>query len=102
MTLRRMTLVGDAMSHAILPGISIAFVNLWMALLPLTISGSLPHCRGCCLRVADAHHATEEDASSRCFILFARLGVTIVSLTGIASIFCICFSAIFWPSMKTR
>jgi len=39
LVLRRMTLVGDAMSHAILPGASIAFMISGISLLPMTIAG---------------------------------------------------------------
>ena len=39
MTLRRMTLVGDAMSHAILPGVALAFVTSGLALIPMTLGG---------------------------------------------------------------
>ncbi len=39
MTLRRMTLVGDAMSHAILPGVALAFLVFGLSVWPMTIGG---------------------------------------------------------------
>src|SRR3954468_19806874 len=39
LVLRRMTLVGDAMSHAILPGVSIAFLFFGLSLWPMTLGG---------------------------------------------------------------
>jgi len=41
LVLRRMTLVGDAMSHAILPGVSVAFLLFGLSLWPLTIGGMI-------------------------------------------------------------
>lgn len=39
MVLRRMTLVGDAMSHAILPGVAVAYVLFGLTLWPMTLGG---------------------------------------------------------------
>ncbi|MEI7669746.1 MAG: metal ABC transporter permease [Pseudomonadota bacterium] len=39
LVLRRMTLLGDAASHAILPGAAIAFMFFGVAILPMTIGG---------------------------------------------------------------
>lgn len=39
LTLRRMALMGDAMAHAILPGVSLVFLLSGMALFPLTVGG---------------------------------------------------------------
>jgi zinc/manganese transport system permease protein len=41
MTLRRMTLVGDAMSHAILPGVAIAFLAFGLSVWQMTLGGFL-------------------------------------------------------------
>ena len=41
MTLRRMSLTGDAMAHAILPGAAIAYIISGLSLLGLTIGGVL-------------------------------------------------------------
>lgn len=39
LVLRRMTLVGDAMSHAILPGVSLAFLLFGLSLWPMALGG---------------------------------------------------------------
>lgn len=39
MTLRRMALLGDAMSHAILPGVALAFLFFGIAVWPMTLFG---------------------------------------------------------------
>jgi zinc/manganese transport system permease protein len=39
MSLRRMTLVGDAMSHAILPGVALAFLFCGFSVWPMTLGG---------------------------------------------------------------
>ena len=39
MTLRKMTLVGDAISHAVLPGIAIAFLAFGFSILPMAVGG---------------------------------------------------------------
>src|ERR1700722_3024575 len=41
LVLRRMALAGDAMSHAILPGVSLAFLVFGLSLWPMTIGGLL-------------------------------------------------------------
>src|SRR5215475_7077578 len=41
LVLRRMALVGDAMSHAILPGVSLAFLCFGLSLWPMTLGGLL-------------------------------------------------------------
>src|SRR5690625_6798200 len=39
--LRRMSLTGDAMSHAILPGVALGFLFFGLELIPMTIGGLL-------------------------------------------------------------
>ena len=41
MTLRRMSLTGDAMAHAILPGAAIAYLISGLSLFGLTVGGTL-------------------------------------------------------------
>ena len=84
LVLRRMTLVGDAMSHAILPGASIAFLIFGLSLWPMTIGGLAAG-----LLVASAAgaitHFTQlkEDASfTGTYILSLAIGVLIISLHG--------------------
>jgi zinc/manganese transport system permease protein len=82
--LRRMSLTGDAMAHAILPGAAIGFLISGLALLPMTIGGLLAG-----LLVALAAGAVSritvqrEDASLAAFYLISlALGVVLVSLKG--------------------
>ena len=82
--LRRMSLVGDAMSHAILPGAAVAFIISGMSMLALTVGGLIAG-------IAVAFFATyvsrttgqKEDISFASFYLIAlSLGVTLVSTKG--------------------
>lgn len=82
--LRRMSLTGDAMAHAILPGAAAGFLVSGLALLPMTIGGLLAG-----LLVALAAGAVSrltvqrEDASLAAFYLISlALGVLLVSLKG--------------------
>lgn len=82
--LRRMTLVGDAMSHAILPGASIAFLLYGLVLWPMTLGGLIAG-----LLVALAAGAVtrltplKEDASfTGSYLLSLAVGVLIISMKG--------------------
>jgi zinc/manganese transport system permease protein len=82
--LRRMSLAGDAMAHAILPGAAAGFVLFGLDLLPMTFGGLLAG-----LMVAIAAGAVSrltlqrEDASLAAFYLISlALGVLLVSLRG--------------------
>jgi zinc/manganese transport system permease protein len=82
--LRRMSLAGDAMAHAILPGAAAGFVLFGLDLLPMTLGGLLAG-----LIVAIAAGAVSrltlqrEDASLAAFYLISlALGVLLVSLRG--------------------
>jgi zinc/manganese transport system permease protein len=84
LVLRRMTLVGDAMSHAILPGASIAFLFFGLSLWPMTLGGLIAG-----LIVAAAAGALtqftqlKEDASfTGAYLLSLAVGVLIISLHG--------------------
>ena len=84
LVLRRMTLVGDAMSHAILPGASIAFLFFGLSLWPMTLGGLIAG-----LLVATTAGALtqftqlKEDASFTGAYLFSlAIGVLIISLHG--------------------
>jgi zinc/manganese transport system permease protein len=82
--LRRMSLTGDAMAHAILPGVAVAYLFFGLALLPMTIGGlvaglAVAMLAGLVARVS----VLREDASLAAFYLLSlALGVTIVSLKG--------------------
>ena len=82
--LRRMSLVGDAMAHAILPGAAIAFLLSGLNLLAMTAGGLVAGflvalLAGLLARVTEL----KEDASLATFYLVSlALGVTIVSIKG--------------------
>lgn len=82
--LRGMSLTGDAMSHAILPGVAIAFLFCGFSLISMTIGGFLA---GIVVVLATAlisrNSPQKEDASMAVFYLIALAsGVIIVSLKG--------------------
>ncbi len=82
--LRRMSLAGDAMAHAILPGAAVAYLMFGLAVVPMTIGGLFAG-----LMVALGAGAVSrftiqnEDASMAAFYLISlAAGVLIVSLRG--------------------
>ena len=84
--LRRMSLTGDAMAHAILPGAAIGYLVAGFSLPAMTIGGlaagfAVALAAGAVARVT----VMKEDASLAAFYLISlALGVTIVSLRGSA------------------
>ncbi len=82
--LRRMSLVGDAMAHAILPGAAIGFLLSGLNLFSMTVGGlvagfTVAILAGVVARTTDL----KEDASLATFYLASlALGVTIVSIRG--------------------
>jgi zinc/manganese transport system permease protein len=84
LVLRRMSLVGDAMSHAVLPGAAIGFLVGGLSLPAMSLGGfvaglSVALLSGLVTRVT----ALKEDASFAAFYLISlALGVMIVSLKG--------------------
>ncbi len=82
--LRRMALVGDAMQHAILPGVSIAFLLAGVALWPMTLGG-LAAGLLVALAAGAISRATQlkEDASfTGAYLISLALGVLIISMKG--------------------
>jgi zinc/manganese transport system permease protein len=84
LVLRRMSLVGDAISHAILPGASLAFLLFGLSLWPMAIGGMLA-----ALIVALGAGALarftqlKEDASfTGAYLLSLAVGVMLISLRG--------------------
>ncbi|HYI30077.1 MAG TPA: metal ABC transporter permease, partial [Bradyrhizobium sp.] len=82
--LRRMSLSGDAMAHAILPGAAVGFLMSGLGLLPMSLGGLVAG-----MAVALASGAVsrstiqKEDASLAAFYLISlALGVLLVSLKG--------------------
>lgn len=82
--LRRMSLMGDALSHAILPGVAIAYLIFGLALLPMTFGGLAA---AAIVVVASALVARQtllkEDTALAAFYLISlALGVTLINLRG--------------------
>lgn len=82
--LRRMSLAGDALSHAVLPGVAVAFLLSGLAAIPMTIGGLVAGLvvalgSGFVTRVAKQR----EDISFAAFYLMSlALGVLLVGLRG--------------------
>ena len=84
LTLRRLSLVGDALSHAVLPGVALGFMFFGLSLTALSIGGVLA---GMLVVMAAAlvsrHTRLAEDASLAALYLVAlALGVMLISLQG--------------------
>ncbi len=82
--LRRMSLAGDALAHAVLPGAAIAYLLFGLALLPMTIGGLIAGLTVALLSGAVSRFSVQnEDASMAAFYLISlAAGVLIVSLRG--------------------
>lgn len=84
LVLRRMTLVGDAMSHAILPGVSVSFLIFGLSLWPMTIGGFIAGLiiallAGLVTKITEL----KEDASfTAVYLISIALGVIIISFKG--------------------
>lgn len=84
LVLRRMSLVGDAMAHAVLPGAAAGFLLAGLSLPAMSLGGGLA-ALGVALAAGAVTRATpqREDASFAAFYLMAlALGVLLVSLRG--------------------
>jgi len=83
--LRRMSLVGDAMAHAILPGVAIGFLAAGLNVFAMTLGGLVAGLL-IALAAGAVSRATklQEDASLAVFLLVSlALGVVIVTIKGI-------------------
>lgn len=82
--LRRMSLVGDAMAHAILPGAALGFLVAGLNLFAMTAGGILAGIVVAVLTglVARATELKEDASLAAFYLLSLALGVTIVSLKG--------------------
>ncbi|WP_416357428.1 metal ABC transporter permease [Aureimonas phyllosphaerae] len=84
LVLRRMSLVGDAMAHAILPGAAVGFLVAGFSLFAMTLGGILTGLTVAFLAGLVSRYTTlREDASFAAFYLFSLgLGVLLVSVRG--------------------
>jgi len=82
--LRRLSLTGDAMAHAILPGAGVGYLIAGLSLPAMTIGGLVAGITVAVLAGLVARHtALKEDASLAAFYLLSlALGVMLVSLRG--------------------
>lgn len=84
LVMRRMSLLGDAMSHAILPGAALGFVISGLSVFAMSIGGMIAGITVALLAGVATHFTSvREDASFAAFYLFSlALGVIIVSNYG--------------------
>ena len=84
LVLRRMSLVGDAMAHAILPGAAVGFLVSGLYLPAMTAGGLIAGCVVALLTgiVARMTELKEDAALATFYLLSLALGVTIVSMKG--------------------
>jgi zinc/manganese transport system permease protein len=84
LVLRRMSLMGDAMAHAILPGVAVGFLTAGLSLTAMTVGGVVTGLVVALLAGAVARLTPQrEDASFAAFYLVSLgLGVLLVSLRG--------------------
>jgi zinc/manganese transport system permease protein len=82
--LRRMSLVGDAMAHAILPGAAVGFLFAGLNLFAMTAGGLVAGCIVALLTglVARMTELKEDAALATFYLLSLAIGVTIVSIKG--------------------
>ena len=82
MSLRRMTLVGDAMAHAILPGIAVAFLISGLSVWAMTTGGLVAAIVVACLAalLTRMTRLKEDAAFSLIYLLALAGGVTLLSL----------------------
>lgn len=82
MTLRRMSLTGDAMAHAILPGAAIAYLVSGISLIGMTVGGLGAGLLVVALSgwVARSTHLKEDTSLAAFYLISLALGVLILSL----------------------
>lgn len=81
MTLRRLSLTGDAMAHAILPGAAIAYLLSGLSLISLTLGGLVAGIVVAVLAgwVARSTHLKEDTSLAAFYLISLALGVLVIS-----------------------
>jgi zinc/manganese transport system permease protein len=84
LTLRKMSLTGDAMAHAILPGAAIGFLVAGVSITAMTIGGVIAGCIVAVLAgiVARNTNAEEDSSLAAFYLLSLASGVLIISAKG--------------------
>jgi zinc/manganese transport system permease protein len=84
LTLRRMSLTGDAMSHAILPGAAVGYLLAGLSLSAMTIGGAIAGFTVAMLSgwVARVTAAREDSSLAAFYLISLATGVLIVSMRG--------------------
>jgi zinc/manganese transport system permease protein len=84
LVLRRMGLVGDIMSHAILPGVAVAFLISGMAISSMTVAGLIAGVVVALLAVFLSRftHLKEDAAFTLTYLISMAIGVVLLSLKG--------------------
>ena len=84
LVLRRMSLMGDAMAHAILPGVAVGFLTAGLSITAMTVGGMVTGLAVALLAAAVARLTPQrEDASFAAFYLVSLgVGVLLISLKG--------------------
>ncbi|MFA6280400.1 MAG: metal ABC transporter permease [Bdellovibrionales bacterium] len=84
MMLRRMTLVGDALSHAILPGIAVAFFVAGLSLWAMTLGGVIAALivAGLAAFLSRLTDLKEDAAFALLYLLSLAVGVALISIKG--------------------
>lgn len=82
--LRRMSLIGDAMAHAILPGAAVGFMVAGLSVGAMTLGGLLAGCLVAVLSglVARLTMAGEDSSMAAFYLISLALGVLIISVNG--------------------
>ncbi|MEQ1534407.1 MAG: metal ABC transporter permease [Burkholderiaceae bacterium] len=84
LTIRRMSLFGDALSHAVLPGVAIGFIFFGLSLTAMAVGGMLAGIAVAALAgFISRSTAIKEDASlSAMYLIALAIGVTLISKQG--------------------